>query len=139
MTAGVVADASVAVAWVHPEQATPMSRRLLDAVRSGTVVEVPAIWPLEVANALTILGRRRMLTPKERDAGLAWLSRLQVRIDHAGAQLAFTRLSALAAAEQLSVYDASYLELALRKGLPLACKDGSLRAASGRQGVSLWS
>lgn len=139
MTTTVVADASVAVAWVHPEQATALSRRLLDAVRSGTRLEVPSIWPLEVANALTVLSRRRKLTPKERDASLAWLSRLHVQVDPEGAQLAFTRLSTLAAAERLSVYDASYLELALRKGLPFACKDGPLAVAAGRQGVTIWS
>ena len=55
------------------------------------------------------------------------------------AQLAFSRLSELASAHELSVYDAAYLELARRKGLTLACKDGPLRKAARRAGVALWA
>ena len=48
-----IADASVAVGWVHPGQATTHTASMLDAIAAGTIVEVPALWPLEVANALT--------------------------------------------------------------------------------------
>ena len=89
-----------------------------------------ALWPLEVANALTVLRRRRKLTEDERQAGLGWLRRLPLRLDHEMALLAFSRLSELASAHELSVYDAAYLELAQRKGLALACQDGPLRKAS---------
>ena len=58
MTRAFVADASVAIAWVHPAQATPQTDAMLDAVAEGAVLEVPALWPLEVANALTVLVRR---------------------------------------------------------------------------------
>ena len=57
-----VVDASVAVGWVHPAQATPQAAATLDAIAEGAVLEVPALWPLEVANALTVLVRRRKLT-----------------------------------------------------------------------------
>ena len=59
MTETFVVDASVAVAWVHPAQATAETQALLAALESGAVVEVPAIWPLEVANALLVLSRRK--------------------------------------------------------------------------------
>jgi predicted nucleic acid-binding protein len=99
---------------------------------------VPALWPLEVANALTVLERRRKLTEDERQAGLGWLRGLPLRIDHEMALLAFSRLSELAVAHQLSVHDAAYLELAQRRRLVLGCKDGPLRAAATRAGVRLW-
>ena len=138
MTRTFIADASVAVGWVHPAQATKHTAGMLDAIAEGAVVEVPALWPLEVANALTVLGRRRKLTEKERQAGLGWLRGLPLRVDHDMASLAFTSLSALASAYTLSVYDAAYLELAKRRKLVLGCKDGPLREAARRYGVSLW-
>jgi predicted nucleic acid-binding protein len=138
VTEAFVADASVAVAWVHPAQATRQTDRMLDAIADGVILEVPALWPVEVANALTVLVRRRKLTKDERQIALAWLRRLAVRIDHEMASLAFTRLPDIAADYQLSVYDAAYLELAMRRQLALGCKDGPLRSAAKRCGVRLW-
>jgi predicted nucleic acid-binding protein len=111
---------------------------MLDAIAEGATLEVPALWPLEVANALTVLQRRRKLTEDERQAGLGWLRGLPLHIDHEMAQIAFSRLSELASARQLSVYDAAYLELAQRRRLVLGCKDGPLRTAARRAGVGLW-
>jgi predicted nucleic acid-binding protein len=91
-----------------------------------------------VANALAVLARRRKLTEEERQVALGWLRGLPVRVDHEMASLAFTRLSELASAHQLSVYDAAYLELAQRRNLTLACKDGLLQEAVTRAGVRLW-
>ena len=111
---------------------------MLDALADGATLEVPALWPLEVANALAVLVRRRKLTEDERQTGLGWLRARPLRIDHEMAALAFSRLSELAVAHGLSVYDAAYLELAQRRKLVLGCKDGPLRKAAGRSGVRLW-
>jgi predicted nucleic acid-binding protein len=138
VTRAFVADASVAIGWVHPAQATPHTAAMLDAIEAGATLEVPALWPLEVANALTVLQRRRKLTDGERDVGLGWLRGLPLRIDYEMALLAFSRLSELASAHQLSVYDAAYLELAQRRRRALGCKDGPLRDAARRAGVRLW-
>ena len=92
-----------------------------------------------MANALKVLVRRRKLSEDERQTGLGWLRALPLRIDHEMASLAFSRLSELAAAHQLSVYDAAYLELAQRRRLALGCKDGPLRKAAKQAGVSLWA
>ena len=138
MTAAFIADASVAVGWVHPDQATTQTAAMLQAIADGATLEVPALWPLEVANALTVLVRRRKLTEDDRQTGLGWLRGLRLRIDHEMASLAFTRLAELATTHQLSVYDAAYLELALRRTLVLGCKDGPLRQAAKQSGVSLW-
>ena len=139
MTRAFVADASVAIGWVHPAQATSQTAAMLEAIADGATLEVPALWPLEVANALIVLVRRRKLAEDERQAGLGWLRGLRVRLDHEMTTLAFSRLSELAAAHQLSVYDAAYLELAQRRRLALGCKDGPLRAAARRAGVTLWA
>jgi len=65
-----VADASVAIAWVHPAQATDATQALLKSIRSGAGIHVPALWPLEVANALLVLTRRKRLTEDERRLAL---------------------------------------------------------------------
>jgi predicted nucleic acid-binding protein len=139
MTEAFVADASVAIAWVHPSQATTATAAMLDAIGNGATLEVPALWPLEVGNALLVLVRRGKLREDERRAGLGWLRGLRLRFDHEMAPLAFSRLSELAVAHQLSVYDAAYLELAQRRGLLLGCKDGPLRTAAKRARVPLWT
>ncbi len=138
MTRAFVADASAAIGWIHPAQATAETAAMLDAMAEGATLEVPALWPVEVANALTVLARRRKLTEDDRQTGLAWLRGLPVRIDHEMSSLAFSRLSELAVLHHLSVYDAAYLELAQRRKLLLACKDGPLRKGATRAGVSLW-
>ncbi len=133
-----VADASVAVGWVHPAQATAETEAMLDAIAEGAILEVPALWPLEVANALTVLVRRRKLTENERQTALGWLRALPLRIDHEMSSLAFSLLSELATTHHLSVYDAAYLELAHRRKLMLSCNDGPLRKAATQFGVDLW-
>ena len=139
MTRAFVADASVAIGWVHPAQATRQTTAMLEAIGDGATLEVPALWPLEVANALIVLVRRRKLAEDERQAGLGWLRGLRVRVDQEMSALAFSRLSELAATHQLSVYDAAYLELAERRRLVLGCKDGPLRTAARHAGVGLWA
>jgi predicted nucleic acid-binding protein len=139
VTRAFIADASVAIGWVHPAQATKQTAAMLDAIADGATLEVPALWSLEVANALVVLVRRRKLAEDERQAGLGWLRGLRVRVDHEMSALAFSRLSELAATHQLSVYDAAYLELAQRRRLVLGCKDSPLRSAAKQAGVTLWA
>ena len=139
MSNAFVADASVAVAWVHPAQATEETAALLRAMAAGASIVVPSLWPLEVANALVVLVRRGKLTEVERQSALGWLRGLPVRVDHEAASLAFTNLSELASQHALSVYDATYLELALRQKLPLGAKDGPLRKAALKSGVKPWT
>jgi predicted nucleic acid-binding protein len=139
MTPAFVADASVAIGWVHPAQATRQTAAMLETVALGATLEVPALWPLEVANALIVLVRRRKLSEDDRQTALGWLRGLRLRFDHEMAGLAFSRLSELAAVHRLSVYDAAYLELAQRRRLVLGCKDGPLRTAAKQAGVELWA
>jgi predicted nucleic acid-binding protein len=133
-----VVDASIAIAWIHPAQASRDSEAMLDAVAAGCALEAPPIWPLEVANAVVTLRRRGKLTDDEARIGLERMASLPVRVDHEPS-IAFTILADLAASLDLSVYDAAYVELATRRRLPLASKDARLRRAAAKSGVTLWS
>jgi predicted nucleic acid-binding protein len=133
-----VADVSVAIAWVHPAQATSETEAMLDRLAAGDSLVVPALWPLEVANALTILRRRRKLTPAEARTAIEILRDLPVVIDHEAAAIAFTRLAELASEHELTVYDATYIELATRRRLALASNDARMKQAAIRSGVNLW-
>lgn len=133
-----VADASVAIAWVHPAQATPETEAMLDRLAAGHSLVVPALWPLEVANALTVLRRRRKLTADEARTAIEIIRELPAVIDHEAAAIAFTRLVDLASEHELTVYDATYIELATRRQLPLASNDARMKQAAIRSGVDLW-
>lgn len=132
-----IADCSIGIGWVHPGQATELTRRLLNEAKSGCEVMVPALWHLEVANALLVAVRRKLMTDAHRQAGLALLSQLRLLVDDQTINRAFSATSELAAKYSLSVYDAAYLELARRKALPLATKDEPLRTAARKCGVQL--
>jgi predicted nucleic acid-binding protein len=88
-----------------------------------------------VSNALLALQRRRKMTVREREQALELLRAVPFVIDQDAAARAFSGLSALATVESLSVYDACYLDVAMRHRIPLACKDGPLRRAATRNGV----
>jgi predicted nucleic acid-binding protein len=133
-----VVDASIAIAWVHPAQANSETDALLDRLVAGDSIVVPALWPLEVANALTVLRRRRKLTPDEARTAIETIRELPAVFDHEAATIAFTRLVELASEHELSVYDATYIELAMRKQIPLASNDARMKQAAIRSGVDLW-
>ncbi|HEU4617818.1 MAG TPA: type II toxin-antitoxin system VapC family toxin [Gammaproteobacteria bacterium] len=88
--------------------------------------------------ALSVLVQQRKLTRQERQTALGWLASLRIRVDHEASGLAFSELSRLADLHRLSVYDAAYLELAQRRDLAFGCKDGPLRQAAKRSGITLW-
>lgn len=111
---------------------------MLQALAGGDALLVPAVWPLEVANALLVLARRGRLTEVERRMALLWLGQLEITVDRGSAAVAFGATSELAAVHRLSVYDASYLELAQRRQLMLGTRDARLRAAARSCGVALW-
>jgi predicted nucleic acid-binding protein len=135
MKNGFVADASVGVAWAVPAQASTDTDTLLDAVASGTPVVVPSMWPFEVANALTVLARRRKILPEDRETAVTALHGLPTAVDDEGISLALTKIADLAGETGLSVYDAAYLELAIRRRLPLASTDSELVKAAKKHKV----
>ena len=135
MTKAFVADASVAVAWCTPAQASTVTDQLLDNVMAGSRITVPPLWPYEVANALLALLRRRRIHSDDYEEARTLLGRLRAELDHEGPRIAATRIADLAMEHKLTVYDAAYLELAGRKQLPLASRDESLNRAAKRLGI----
>ena len=107
MKRSVVIDASMALAWVHPSQATKESAALLSDVENGTKVVVPALWFLKTSNALLVLERRKKLTKEERSNALVRLGELNVTCDEPGYTAVFGRASELASKQGISVYDAA--------------------------------
>lgn len=132
-----VVDASLALSWVHPHQATDKTDALLQRLKDGVNLVVPALWFLEVANALLVLERRRRIRGDERREALAALQALNLTTDSSETVLTFGRVSDLAEKHKLSVYDATYLELALREHLPLGTTDAALRQAARAARVKL--
>lgn len=98
---------------------------------------VPAIWPFEMANALRMAERRQRVRPAEIRDITAALSDLPITVVTVSLEQALGAILEVARAHQLSNYDAAYLELAMRQGLPLATQDVQLRAAAARAGVPL--
>lgn len=133
---GFVLDCSVAVAWCVEDEASPQTDVLLERVRDEGAV-VPQLWPLELGNVLVQAARRGRLSASDIAARVELLAELPVRIDDETASRALGDVLPLARAEGLTTYDAAYLELAMRRGLPLATKDGDLRGAAQRNGVAL--
>jgi predicted nucleic acid-binding protein len=131
-----VLDSSVALSWCFEDERTPATAALLDQVaESGAVA--PLLWPLEVLNALTMAERRGRLDTERRQRFGDFLHQLPVKLDDETANQAWTVTTQLAVQFRLTVYDASYLELAQRLRLPLATRDEELYAAGRALGVSV--
>lgn len=129
-----VIDASVALAWCFKDELTDAVARLRDELQSKTVA-VPQLWAIEVANVLALAERRGRITSAESAQLIALLEAFNMEIDGETAALAFTRVLDLAREQRLTAYDAAYLELAMRLGVPLASKDRELCDAAERVGV----
>lgn len=132
----VVVDASIALAWCFDDEASPATEALLDEVSARGAV-VPGLWHLEIANALLQAERSGRNIAEGITARLEYISRLPIATDMETAGRAWRETLALARAERLTTYDASYLELAIRGGLPLATRDRALAAAAKRAGVTV--
>jgi predicted nucleic acid-binding protein len=131
-----VLDSSVTLAWVHNEETTPAVLHVLDRViASGAWV--PSLWRIEVANVLEMSVRRNRMGSDLRDKALANLSLLPISLDPETDRQAWGATLQLAARHRLTLYDAVYLELALRRVIPLATLDVELRAAASLEGVKL--
>ena len=132
----VVIDSSVTLAWLFEDERSDAADAVLRQVtESGAVA--PSLWRLEVANALQMAVRRKRIDAAFRDASLADLRALVVAIDPETDHQAWATTLHLAERYRLTLYDAAYLELAQRRGLPLATLDLELRAAGRALGVTL--
>jgi len=130
-----VVDSSVAIAWAVPSQATEGSADLLENVSTSSPIIVPVLWAFEVANSLLALWRRRVIRDEQYERARRGLAALEAVVDEEGPRLALEQISTMAKEHSLSVYDSVYLELALRRGFPLATRDAALNKAAQRAGV----
>jgi predicted nucleic acid-binding protein len=133
---GFVIDASVALAWCFDDEAYGRNPRLLDRFEDERA-EVPSLWHLELANALAMGERNKRITPARASEFIALIDGLPIVIDERTPNVALSTVLELSRREQLSAYDASYLELAMRRGVPLATKDNDLARAANHLGVTL--
>lgn len=131
-----VLDASLTLSWYFEDERTPAANAVLnDVVASGAVV--PSLWRAEVANGLQIAIRRKRIDAVFRSRALQHLELLPITVDRETDTYVWSSTLALADRFDLTVYDAAYLELAERRGLPLASLDKELNAAARALGVSV--
>lgn len=108
-------------------------------MENGACAFVPIIWATEVTNIFAVAERRKLLDEAQARRAFAALEGYDIRVDaECSLEIVFRDVAFLARRYQRSAYDASYLELALRKGAPLATKDEALRAAARTAGVALF-
>jgi predicted nucleic acid-binding protein len=122
------------LAWVYADETTAPVRQVFDLVSQGGTW-VPALWRLEVANVLEMSTRRGRHDAAFRDATLADLAQLPIQVDGETDSHTWGETLRLAERHKLTLYDAAYLELAQRRGLPLATLDRHLRRAAGAEKV----
>ena len=131
-----VLDSSATLAWVYSDEVTEPIRRVFDLV-NDTGAWVPGLWKLEVANILEMGVRRSRHSAAFRNSTLADLALLPIRVDAETDRQAWGATARLSEQHRLTIYDAAYLELALRLGLPLASLDSELRVAAQTEGLAL--
>lgn len=136
MRASFVVDSSMAMAWCFEDEATPATNRLFDRM-GAEAAAVPAWWYLEITNVLALAERRKRITSAQVAQFIALIESLDLEVDDQAASRAFAHLLPLCRSHGLTSYDAAYLDLALRRQLPLASLDDDLRAAAKAAGVKV--
>lgn len=136
MSAAFVVDCSIAMAWLFHDEATPKTAALLNRLSAETAL-VPAWWFIEITNVLAMAERKGRITATQSEAFIADLGKLGIERDDEAPDRAFTHLLTLCRTHRLTSYDAVYLDLAVRRNLPLASLDDDLRKTANKVGVRL--
>lgn len=132
-----VIDASITLAWIFPDEDSPYSRKVLDAVtRRGAFV--PSIWSLELMNALLFGEKRKRITQKEALKSISLLNHLEIQTAPSTLETDFQQIYSLAREHGLTSYDAAYLALAQKEALPLATLDDYLKKIAKKTGVEIY-
>lgn len=130
-----VLDCSIAAAWLFEDEAAPATDALLRRLkRDGAFV--PGLWRLELGNVLTQAERSKRTDGTRIARWIERFEKLPIAIDPETGSRAFREILTLARQERLTTYDAAYLELAMRKAIPLATLDRALSRAARRRGVA---
>lgn len=131
-----VIDNSVVMSWCFQDETNKYADTVLECLEEGRA-HVPAIWPLEVSNVLLVAERRKRLSQADSSHFISLLFELPIIVEQESPERMLSEILALAREYKLSSYDASYLDLAMRKGLPLATTDMNIIEAAKRSSVSI--
>lgn len=131
-----VLDASVTLSWCFSDETTSGTLSLLEKLEIESAF-VPELWTLEVGNILINAERRKRISYAKISEFITLLQNLNIKTDYETSIRGFREILSLAHAEKLTTYDAAYLELAMRMGLPLATKDTDLAKIAKRMGVKV--
>lgn len=129
-----VLDCSLTMTWLFEDEASTASDRILDELQ-GSIAVVPTIWPLEVSNVLLLAMRKKRLSSTKAAGFIDALALLPIVVDQTTSTRAMHSIFRLADSLQITVYDAAYLELAIREKIPLATLDQELLKAAHASGV----
>ena len=138
MSGDFVIDNSVVMAWCFQDETSQYADDILDRLEN-TAGFAPSIWPLEVCNVLLVAERKRRISEAGSTRFIALLAELPIIVEQESPDRMIKEIFALARKHRLSSYDASYLDLAMRKGFPIATLDKGLLAAAKRSEVPVLS
>jgi len=133
-----IVDNSVVMSWCFKDESNQYADAILDSLEESTAV-VPPMWPLEVVNVLLVAERRKRLSKADSVRFITLLTQLPITVEQEQPERMMKEILALAREHRLSSYDASYLDLAMRKGLPIATLDRGLRVAAKRTKVPIFT
>jgi predicted nucleic acid-binding protein len=131
-----VLDASLALSWALPDEASAYSDAVLHRVAASGAL-APALWAHEVANGLLMAQKRGRISTAQRMSFVEQLLQLPIEVESVPVRSVLDGQAALAERYGLTAYDAAYLDLALRRGLALATQDKAMKAAANKAGVAL--
>jgi predicted nucleic acid-binding protein len=131
-----VIDNSVVMSWCFQDETSKYTDAILDYLEQATAY-VPAIWPLEVSNVLLVAERRKRLSQSDSSRFISLLLELPIIVEPESPERMLSEILALAREYKLSSYDASYLDIAMRKGLPIATTDKNIISAARRSSVPI--
>jgi predicted nucleic acid-binding protein len=134
---GIVIDASVALAWCFPDELSEYADEVLVALE-GHAILVPALWSIEITNAVLMAERRKRVKQPEIRRFIELLDGLTVIIDSQSVTESVANILPIAREYGLSAYDATYLDVAVRHGAPLATLDGALQRAGRKAGIEIF-
>lgn len=129
-----VIDNSVVMSWCFEDEGDPYADAVLESLKDGEAF-VPGIWPLELGNVLLVAERKKRLDKASAVRFLELVIGLPLTVEQETPRRTLTEIVSLAREQRLSTYDASYLDLAMRMGLPLSTLDASIRKAAKRLGI----
>jgi predicted nucleic acid-binding protein len=131
-----VVDNSIVMTWCFKDEANQYADAVLNSLTEAVAI-VPAIWPLEIVNVLLVAERRERLHESDSVRFISLLSQLPIVVDRTWPERTMKDLLAIGRANSLSSYDAAYLELAMRQGLPIATLDNKLLEAARRVDIPI--